>query len=75
MTIPEDASYLTAQEIAKELRVTKRTVIQEVHRGRLKAVMVGNALRIPVEAFKIYLEKQEVKPGENLNLEDMDEAA
>ena len=75
MTIPEGASYLTTQEVAKELRITRRTVIQEIHRGKLEAIMAGNALRIPVESFKTYLEKQRVKPGQNLEETDIDEAA
>ncbi len=75
MTIPENANYLTTVEVAKELRITKRTVIQEIHRGKLEAIRVGNALRIPIQAFNDYLEKQKVKPGENLEEEEMDDAA
>lgn len=75
MSIPENAEYLTAQEIAAELRVTKRTIIQEIHRGKLEAIMVGNALRIPIEAFNAYLVQQKIKPGEKLGEEPEDDAA
>ena len=46
----EDA-YLTVDEVAKRLRVTKQAVYNWIADGRLKAVRVaGKAIRIPVSS-------------------------
>lgn len=71
----EKVEYMTAQEVATRLRVAKRTIIQEIHRGKLEAITVGNVLRIPTAAFNTYLEKQKVKPGEDMVEEPLEEVA
>lgn len=72
---PENVEYLSAQEVATRLRVAKRTIIQEIHRGKLEAINVGNVLRIPVVAFNAYLENQKVKPGEEIAEESSEDEA
>ena len=48
-------SVLTVEEIAKELRVSKMTVLRAIHRGELKAFRVGRSFRIPEREFGKYL--------------------
>ena len=48
-------SVLTVEEIAKELRVSKMTVLRAIHRGELKAFRVGRSFRIPEREFGRYL--------------------
>ena len=43
----EASLYLTAGEVAKELRISKATVTRLIQRDELTAVRVGKALRIP----------------------------
>ena len=43
----EASLYLTAGEVAKELRISKATVTRLIQRDELDAVRVGKALRIP----------------------------
>ena len=43
----EASLYLTAGEVAKELRVSKVTITRLIQRDELTAVRVGKALRIP----------------------------
>jgi len=65
---------LNTDEVAKHLRVSKRTILREVEHGKLEAFRVGKALRFKREDIENYIEKQKVKPGETLE-EDIDEAA
>lgn len=52
----EDA-YLTVDEVAKRLRVTKQAVYNWIADGRLRAVRVaGKAIRIPVSSVLAILE-------------------
>lgn len=65
---------LNLEEVAKILRVSKRTVQREVETGKLEAFRVGRALRFRSEAIAEYMKKQIVKPGDSLEDEE-DEAA
>lgn len=65
---------LNTDEVAKHLRVSKRTLLREVEAGRLEAFHVGKSLRFTREAVEAYKESQKVKPGDKLE-EDTDEAA
>lgn len=67
------AEILNVEDVAKILRVSKRTVQREVELGRLKAFKVGRALRFKQEAVEEYMNSQEVKPGEKV--EDSESAA
>jgi excisionase family DNA binding protein len=63
-----------ADDVAKHLKVSKRTLLREVHEGRLEAFRVGKSLRFTLKAVEEYKEKQKVKPGEELE-EEIDELA
>lgn len=67
------AEILNVEDVAKILRVSKRTVQREVELGRLKAFRVGRALRFKSESVEEYMSNQEVKPGEKV--EDEESAA
>lgn len=60
------AEILNVEDVAKILKVSKRTVQREVKLGRLKAFSVGRALRFKAEAIEEYMKEQEVKPGEKV---------
>lgn len=66
---------LELEEVAKLLKVSKRTVQREVEAGKLEAFRVGRALRFTREAVDEYMRKQKVKPGDRLDEEPEDEAA
>lgn len=55
--------YLTVDEVAKRLRVTKQAVYNWIADGRLKAVRVaGKAIRIPVSSVLAILEPVQPEP-------------
>lgn len=66
----EAEEIFNTDEVAKHLRVSKRTLLREVEAGKLEAFRVGNALRFTRKAIEDYKEKQKVKPGEKLEEED-----
>ena len=58
-----ESEYLTVDEVAKRLRVSKQAVYNWITDGRLKAVRVaGKAIRIPVSSVLAILEP--VQPDE-----------
>jgi excisionase family DNA binding protein len=52
-----DKKLLTLEEIAKTLRVSKRTVVRWVQQGILSAYRIGTVIRVPEEAFEKMLEQ------------------
>lgn len=52
------AKYLTAKEIADELRVSKMTVYRMAHSGALPSVRFGGSIRFPADAYHRWLEDQ-----------------
>lgn len=44
----------TVEEVAKRMRVTPRTIREEIKRGKLKATRVGRFWRITAEALARY---------------------
>lgn len=54
--------YLTVAEIAKEYRVTAAAVYKWIRTGKLEAYQLGDAYRIPVEAWERFKEASKVKP-------------
>lgn len=67
-------TILNSEEVANYLRISKRTLLKEVHEGRLKAFRAGKSLRFMRSSVEEYVRSQEVKPGEDVE-EEMDEAA
>ncbi len=47
--------YLTVQEVADGLRVSKMTVYRFVHAGDLKSIRVGRSIRILRTSLEEYL--------------------
>lgn len=54
---PVPPRFLTVQEIAKNLRVSKMTVYRLVETGELDHVRIGRSIRIPVVGLQRYLEE------------------
>jgi len=46
-----EKKLLTLEEIAKELRVSKRTVVRWVQQGVLSAYRIGTVIRVPEDAL------------------------
>ena len=53
-----DPEYLTVAEVAELLRVTTRTVLSNIKQGRIPALRLDRAYRVPASALKAL----EVKP-------------
>lgn len=50
--------FYSVAEIARSMGVSKRTVCDWIHDGRLKAVRPGNAFRVPKSAFDDFLKSR-----------------
>jgi excisionase family DNA binding protein len=61
-----EEKIFNTDEVAKHLRVSKRTLLREVEAGKIEAFKVGNALRFTKKAVDDYIERQKIKPGEKI---------
>jgi excisionase family DNA binding protein len=50
-----DKSFLSPEEIADHLRISRRTVMRWVEQGMLSALRIGNVTRVPVDAYQQFL--------------------
>jgi excisionase family DNA binding protein len=50
-----EVRFLTVQEVAAVMRVSKMTVYRLVHSGELASVRVGRSFRVPERAVHEYL--------------------
>lgn len=60
MSIPASqtpTAFLTVQEIARSLRVSKMTVYRLIHSKELTAVQVGRSFRVHRRALENYLQR------------------
>jgi excisionase family DNA binding protein len=48
--------YYTPEEVAQELRVTRRTVYEWLTRGRLRGMRAGNRWRVDVEDLRAFIQ-------------------
>jgi len=55
---------LTTEEVASHLRISKRTLLREVHEGKIESFRAGKSLRFTRNAVEKYKENQKVNPGE-----------
>jgi len=55
VTFQTDKSFLSPEEIADHLHISRRTVMRWVEQGMLSALRIGNVTRIPVEAYQRFL--------------------
>ncbi|MGA7205424.1 MAG: helix-turn-helix domain-containing protein [Specibacter sp.] len=59
-----DVNFLTVQEVAELMRVSKMTVYRMVHAGELPAVRFGRSYRVPANAVETFLKSAVVDgPG------------
>ncbi len=49
--------YLSLQEMAKQLKVSERTIIRWVRSGELRAFRLGHVTRVTKEDFEKFLKK------------------
>lgn len=56
-------AYSTVAEVARRLRVSTMSVYRLVHSGRLAAVRVGRAYRIPLADVERYLNQRFMDTG------------
>lgn len=64
-------TLLTLEEIAKELRVSKRTVVRWVQQGILSAYRIGTVIRVPKEAFEKMLQSHWTEGAESAEGDDL----
>ena len=55
MSSLSEVRFLTVQEVAALMRVSKMTVYRLVHSGELASVRVGRSFRVPERAVNEYL--------------------
>jgi excisionase family DNA binding protein len=55
--------FMTVAEVASVMRVSRMTVYRLIHDGRLPAVQVGRAMRVPEQAVRDYLRDALVQAG------------
>lgn len=56
--------FLTVDEIAKELRVSWKTVVKFIQNGELPAIKVGRNYRILKSDYQDFLKRQHIQPPE-----------
>jgi excisionase family DNA binding protein len=54
--------YLTVEEVAEVMRVSKMTVYRLLHSGELPGVRVGRSFRVPQDALDAYLRSSSTVP-------------
>ncbi len=54
--------YLTVEEVADVMRVSKMTVYRLLHSGELPGVRVGRSFRVPEDALEAYLRSSATVP-------------
>ena len=55
MSSLSEVRFLTVQEVAALMRVSKMTVYRLVHSGQIASVRVGRSFRVPERAVHDYL--------------------
>ena len=68
-------TFYSLEHVAKMLQVSKRTIMREIKAGKIRAFKVGRALRFTPEAVQEYIQRQEVKPHDDLTEVDREQAA
>ena len=56
--------YLTVEEVAAVMRVSKMTVYRLLHSGDLPGIRVGRSFRVPQHALDAYLRSSSTVPAE-----------
>ena len=63
MSSLSEVRFLTVQEVAQLMRVSKMTVYRLVHSGELASVRVGRSFRVPEQAVHDYLRGAFIEAG------------
>jgi excisionase family DNA binding protein len=58
-----DIRFMTVEEVALIMRISKMTVYRLIHTGELEAVQVGRSFRVPEQAVDQYLKASFVVVG------------
>lgn len=53
--------FLTVDEVATQLRLTKRTTYRLAAEGKIPSAKVGGSVRIPAVAFQLWLERVNIQ--------------
>lgn len=64
-----DKEYLTAAEVAAELRVNAKTIIRWIQSGYLPAIKVGKYYRIPRKQYEEFLKRRHIQPPDTPSTE------
>ncbi len=56
------APYLTVDEVAELMRVSRMTVYRLLHSGELPGIRVGRSFRVPQEALSAFLRSSATVP-------------
>lgn len=59
-----DEKMYTVQEIAKHFRISRQAVYDWIHDGKLRAVRIGERVRVPESALRDFV--RPIEPGEPL---------
>jgi len=59
-----DEKQYTVKEISEHFRVSRQAVYDWIKEGKLKAIRLGERVRVPDSALRSFI--QEIKPGEEL---------
>lgn len=59
---PGRAPYLTVEEVAELMRVSKMTVYRLLHSGELPGIRVGRSFRVPPDALDAFLRSSATVP-------------
>ena len=54
--------FLTVQEIAREMRVSWKTVVRLIQSGELPAIRFGRSYRILKQDYQRFLESRHIQP-------------
>jgi excisionase family DNA binding protein len=57
------SGYVTTEEIAAELGVSRQAVYKWVSEGKLEAFRFGRAVRIPRSSYRQFVEASRMTPG------------
>ncbi len=61
-----EPTFYSLEQVATMLQVSERTVMREIKAGKLEAFKVGKSLRFTPESVQAYVERQKIKPGDDL---------
>ncbi|WP_062381745.1 helix-turn-helix domain-containing protein [Demequina pelophila] len=54
---PQRTSFMTVNEVAQMVRVSRMTVYRWIHAGELPAVRFGRSFRVPQQAVEHFMEQ------------------